>query len=209
MMWIVFGLIVLLTAALIVVRINPKFLRRIKQRFSDEFTQVVHGHESDDWDNEEEPQSGTVLLPVLLMDQLDPRTMKVVKTFKVHDIPSAGVTVSRPNALYGDIYLSDAVNAAYSVSEEHIRIGKDEKGMFIQDNGSSNKLRVLGQNDPVDEVPITDKLVVLLGLQPLCFRVPKPSDFFDGGRSLDDILNSAPTNYAPEEPAVCKRRKAI
>ncbi len=110
--------------------------------------------------------------PVLFfVEQLDPSDpQQVVQTFPVCEIPYDGVTISRPNAQKGTIKLSGQVQCAFTVSQEHIRIGKDDQGLFLQDMRMDG--RVLHNEAPVTDVDITDGLVLILGDQPLRFRVP-------------------------------------
>ena len=117
-------------------------------------------------------QGETMFLPMLFIDQLDPKTMESVKQFPVCDIPENGVTISRPNASSGGILLSKATREAYTVSANHAKIGMDEDGMFIQDCGSHNKMYAKGSRKAADELEITDGMIVYLGMQPLRFSIP-------------------------------------
>lgn len=108
---------------------------------------------------------------VLRIEQLDPKTMEVVRRYDVPDIPAVGVSISRPNAARGSIKLDPVVREAYTVSQEHVRIGCDDVGIFIQDRKNVGRMH-LEDGSVVEELDITDGLVLYLGSQPLRFRIP-------------------------------------
>lgn len=108
---------------------------------------------------------------VLRIEQLDPKTMQAVHSYDVTDIPGMGVSISRPNAARGSIKLDPAVREAYTVSQEHVRIGRDDAGIFIQDRKRIGRM-CQADGGIVEELDITDGLVLYLGSQPLRFRIP-------------------------------------
>ena len=148
-----------------------------------------------DWNEEgkkeKHPNKGTVLLPMLYVDQLDPATMKRVSRFSVCDIPENGVGISRPNADKGDIFLSGKTKTALTVSENHALIGIDDSGLFLQDNYSSNHTYREDGKTRIDEVDITDGLILYLGSQPVRFSLP----------GCQEVLGTEETRIhnAPEE----------
>lgn len=119
----------------------------------------------------------TRLLPCLILDQLDPKTLRTVKSFEIHDIPYIGVSVCNPHATRGDIILVNSGEEALTVSHEHLRIGRDDEGMYVQDSGSANKTYTR-EGRIVDEAEITDGLILFLGTQPVRFRIPNPMAMF-------------------------------
>lgn len=120
-----------------------------------------------------ETESGaTMILPALYMEQLDPATMKMVQRFEITNVPSMGIAISRPNAVHGDIKLNASVKAAFSVSENHARIGRDEQGFFIQDQKNDGRMRLGKTKMVVEEADITNGLILYLGIQPLRFVIP-------------------------------------
>lgn len=145
--------------------------------------------------------SGTLLDPILYIDQLHPTTMQVLKRFEVDQIPENGLTISRPNAVSGSIKLDPSVKEAFSVSQEHARLGMDDQGIFLQEYRGQQRMRLMKNRMAVqvDEVNITDGTVVYLGRQPLRFSVP---DFFsnfaieDGDTRIFDGNTAA----APAKP---------
>ena len=149
----------------------------------------------------------TLLLPLLLVEQLDPKSMKPVKRFQVRDIPEYGVSVSRPDSAHGDIILADFSEEAFTVSEDHARILRDEDGFFLQDSGSRNLVYVKGSRTPVDEVSIEDGLVVFLGMQPLRFFFPDP--FSTGTPDPDGETRTRPQRSDdPDDAAPVTYRRA-
>lgn len=157
------------------------------------------------------PGKGTMLLPLLCVEQLNPQTMKPVKSFQVCRIPENGVTISRPDARTDGeecILLSDATREAYTVSANHARIGIDEAGMFLQDCGSHNRMYREGERRAIDETDITDGLVVFLGMQPLRFTIPGLCT--EGGRENSGVFSGNPRSRAPlsfTERPVCRRKR--
>lgn len=157
----------------------------------------------DDFLSDEEPKNGhTLWLPILFVDQLEPYTHKLLKRYKISDVPENGITISRPGANEGDIILTNATKVAYTVSQNHACIGKDSNGFFIQDQKSHNKMFADGKAKPVDEIPITDGLVVYLGMQPIRFVIPSfgAGDFRRNINGNNDSLTAiygekAPTTY--------------
>ncbi len=139
---------------------------------------------------------GTLLLPILYVDQLDPRTLKTVRRFQIRSIPEYGVSISRPDCSHGDIILMNFCKEAFTVSEDHARILKDEDGFFIQDNGSHNLMHVKGCNTPVAEAAIEEGMIVFLGTQPLRFTFP---NLFSSG-SPDTPGQTRISPYGPEDP---------
>jgi hypothetical protein len=129
------------------------------------------------------PTGTTLLPPVLYIDQLDPRTMQLAKRIEVADIPETGLTISRPNAQLGNIKLDGSTREAYSVSQEQVKLGADQFGIFIQDYRKPNRMRHGKTKQIVDEIAITDGLIVYLGLQPLRFTIP---DFFTCSSNDED-----------------------
>ena len=120
-------------------------------------------------------QGGTKTFPKLFIDQLDPSTMDPVARFKVPTFPPNGVTISRPNADSGTFLLKDLHDpdeVAFTVSENHVRIGMDRDGIYLQDNHSTNKTRQELGGDPVEQLDIKDGMIVYLGSQPIMFRIP-------------------------------------
>lgn len=121
------------------------------------------------------PTPGVTLMPpVLYVEQLHPDTNKVIERFEIHDIPVMGVTISRPDAQRGTIKLNPAVRAAYTVSENHVRIGRDAQGMFVQDQKNDGRMRLPRTRAVVEEIDIKDGLILQLGMQPLRFLIPDP-----------------------------------
>lgn len=118
----------------------------------------------------------TVVLPHLVVEQLDPKTLKTVEQFLICGIPEYGLSISRPDSPHGDIVLRDYSEEAFTVSEDHARILQDEDGFYLQDSGSRNLLYVRGARTPCDEVAIGDGLIVYLGKQPIRFSIPNPFD---------------------------------
>ena len=160
------------------------------------------------------PHKGeTMLLPMLLVDQLNPKTMESVKKFPVCEIPEEGVPISRPNANIDDgILLSKATREAYTVSAHHAVIAMDEDGIFIQDCGSHNKMFEKGRGKAVDELNITDGLIVYLGMQPLRFSIPTLYDADDMREGAEEDMNPGMTQlYREKSPGasgpVIRRRK--
>lgn len=155
------------------------------------------------WERGEKPRSGgTMLMPILVIEQLHPHTNEVVKSFPITTIPPEGLTISRPDAGKGTCRLSDEVRSARSVSSEHLIIGRDEKGIFAQDNHSSNGTRIMGREEKVDEVAITDGLILLLGYQPVRFRLNSFKDFF---RNMGEEELADPASHHGPQPI--RRRK--
>ena len=155
----------------------------------------------------------TMLLPMLFIDQLDPKTMESVEQFAVCDIPEKGVTISRPNAKSDGILLSKATKEAYTVSRNHAVIAMDDEGMFLQDCGSHNKMFTNGIRKPVEQVDITDGLIVYLGMQPLRFSIPclqsMDSQAGDAGRgkpTMSQVYGKEPLSYS-DAPVVRRRKR--
>lgn len=118
---------------------------------------------------------------MLYVDQLDSQTMKRIKRFAVEEVSANGILISRPNAKDGDIILKDVKGdeAAFTVSENHAVIAKDESGMFIQDNESRNGTFVMEDKRKIPleyALNITDGLIVYLGEQPLRFSFQADED---------------------------------
>ena len=147
-------------------------------------------------------QGGTKAFPKLFIDQLDPRTMEPVARFTVPTFPPNGVTISRPNADSGTFLLKDLHDpdeVAFTVSKNHVRIGMDSAGIYLQDNDSLNKTyRDLG-GDPVDELNITDGMIVYLGSQPIMFRIPNlKSRAFDAPEAKTETGGAGKAHGGPK-----------
>ena len=139
--------------------------------------------------------SHTIIPAVLYMDQLNPRTLELVERFEIDDIPAMGISISRPNAAYGSIKLNSNTKEAYTVSENHACIGKDSKGMFIQDRKNDGRMRLYKSKKVVDEVELTDGLMIYLGTQPLRFVIP---DLFDMPDENHTVMGSTSHNFTPD-----------
>lgn len=143
-----------------------------------------YGTQIDDFDGfDEAPKPivdlGTIMPPILFIDQLHPRSKALIQRFEVKEIPVTGITISRPNAKEGTIKLNNSVDVAFTVSEKHVRIGMDEQGMFIQDQKDTHRMRLAQTKEIIDEVDITDGLTLYVGQQPLRFVIPKFEDLFE------------------------------
>lgn len=150
----------------------------------------------------------TMFPPVLYVDQLNPQSMKLVKRFEVHQIPAMGVTISRPNAASGTIKLSSAVKSAFSVSANHVCIGRDDRGLFIQDVKNDGRMRLGKNRQVVDEVDITDGLMLYVGIQPLRFVIPDLWSTLDEDENVTKTYGSGETrNFAPEPDRFVRRRR--
>ena len=142
------------------------------------------------------PTPGVTLMPpVLYVEQLHPDTNKVIERFEIHDIPVMGVTISRPDARRGTIKLNPAVRAAYTVSENHVRIGRDAQGMFVQDQKNDGRMRLPRTRAVVEEIDIKDGLILQLGMQPLRFLIPDPWGSV-GGANQTRFTTNTRTNAA-------------
>lgn len=133
------------------------------------------GQTTFDGGHKRKKQGGTKAFPKLFIDQLDPSTMNPVARFTVPTFPPNGVTISRPDADSGTFRLKDLHDpdeVAFTVSENHVRIGMDRDGIYLQDNNSTNKTYRETGGEPVDELDITDGMIVYLGSQPIMFRIP-------------------------------------
>ena len=118
----------------------------------------------------------TVVCTKLFVDQLDEYSLdSVIASFPIGEISNRGVSISRPGALYGTVKLRDVGHSAYTVSEEHARIGHDEAGFYIQEreDGTTNGMFLGDGITMVKEAAITDGMVLYLGEQPIRFRFPK------------------------------------
>lgn len=116
-----------------------------------------------------------ILSPLLFVDQLGKNSKDswvVVKSFPIYDIPSSGISISRPDAQYGDIILDSRSPSAYTVSECHLFVGQDEEGFFAVDKGSRNGTYLLHSSTRVTSISLCDQQVVYLGEQALRFRIP-------------------------------------
>lgn len=116
-----------------------------------------------------------ILTPLLFVDQLGQNSKHawvVVKSFPIYDIPSNGISISRPDAQYGDIILDSRCPASYTVSECHLYVGQDEEGFFAVDKGSRNGTYLLHSSNRVSSISLCDQQVVYLGEQAIRFRIP-------------------------------------
>ena len=170
-------LLLALVAAVFLVMLrhgNKNQETKFRESGSGAFSRFWSGEAEKDGKAYSNPRKGeTMLLPLLFVDQLNPKTMESVKQFPVCEIPEEGVPISRPNANIDDgILLSKATREAYTVSARHAVIAMDEDGIFIQDCGSHNKMFEKGRGKAVDELSVTDGLIVYLGMQPLRFSIP-------------------------------------
>ena len=119
------------------------------------------------------PGGGHTIIPtVLYVDQLNPRTLELVERFEIDQIPAMGISISRPNATYGSIKLNSGTKEAYTVSENHACIGLDDKGIFIQDRKNDGRMRLYKSKKVVNELDVTNGLMIYLGTQPLRFVIP-------------------------------------
>ena len=110
---------------------------------------------------------------LITVEQLTADRLTVCASFVVTNIPNQGVPVSRPGAGSGGIRLRDTGRAVHTVGEEHARIGCDAKGFFIQEreDGTANGMCLMS-GTTVQEVSITDGMIIFLGEQPIRFRIP-------------------------------------
>lgn len=117
----------------------------------------------------------TVVSTKLFVEQLSEDCRSVIKSFSVGEIPAHGVSISRPDAQFGTIKLSDAVNCAYTVSNQHAWIGCDADGFYIQERegGTVNGMFKADGFSRIEEANITDGLILYLGEQPIRFTFPK------------------------------------
>ena len=117
----------------------------------------------------------TVVSTKLFVDQLDEDLRDVVYSFPIGEIPKRGVSISRPGAQYGTVKLHDAGHYSYTVSEEHAWIGCDEDGFYLQERegGTVNGMFKEDGFSKIEEISISDGLIVYLGEQPIRFRFPK------------------------------------
>lgn len=113
--------------------------------------------------------------PTLITVEELTEEMMVYARFDVTTIPGTGVSISRPNSMLGDIKLQGSGTDAYTVAEEHVRIGLDAHGFYIQerDNGTANGMFLKDGVTRIGETDITDGMIVYLGSQPIRFRIPK------------------------------------
>lgn len=117
----------------------------------------------------------TVVSTKLFVDQLDEDLRDVVDSFPIGEIPKRGVSISRPGAQYGTVKLHDAGHYSHTVSEEHAWIGCDEDGFYLQERegGTTNGMFKEDGFSKIEEISISDGLIVYLGEQPIRFRFPK------------------------------------
>ena len=149
----------------------------------------------------------TVVPDRLIMEQLNPKTMKSVKEFKVGSIPKEGVSISRPNAEVDDgILLSKATSEAFTVSPHHAVIAEDEKGLFIQDCHSKNNMFDKDHNK-VEELDITDGMIVYLGRQPVRFSIPAWYSDDDMSGDADANITRFYEDKMPNVPITVVRRR--
>lgn len=147
----------------------------------------------------------TLLPPMLYVDQLDPRTMKLVKRFDLERIPDKGVSISRPNAKQGGIKLDDSIREAFTVSADHCRIGMDDKGIFLQDMRKDGRMYLPKTGKVVDQVDVVDGLVVVVGRQPLRFVIPNLWNM-DSAESEDTVMFEEHSAWSHDGEAVFRRR---
>ena len=85
------------------------------------------------------------------------------------------MSITRPNAVCGTIKLNDTVRCAYTVSEQHAWIGCDADGYYLQERegGTVNGMFKADGISKIEEISISDGLIVYLGEQPIRFRFPK------------------------------------
>lgn len=135
---------------------------------------------------------GTLILPQIAVEQLDPRGQRVVHTFFVCDIPESGISISRPDAKKGEIKLIAYNEIARSVSENHLTIGLDEKGYFwVNKNGEVitiyNKMKTA-----CHDIKDGDTLYLGTGYQPIRIRILTPEIYqellsrIERGNSMDE-----------------------
>ena len=165
---------------------------------------LMRGEKSNNFDTDQ-PSAGkgirtgrspTILVPKFYIEQLSEDGKQTIERFPVCEIRDTGISISRPDATLGDIKLAQQ-QCAYTVSELHALIGWDERGYFLQDNGSANHTYVQGKPDPVHEIDIEDNLVVYLGMQPLRFTFYKRYEVGDDRR----------TETPQFRPAVLRRKE--
>lgn len=109
----------------------------------------------------------------VIMEQLDKKCSKVIHRYYIGRIPDGGVSISRPNAVCGDIRLSNAEEAAYTVSRLHAFIGCGENGFYIRENESGTcNGTYLDDGTQVRQTAITNGMIIFLGTQPLHFHIP-------------------------------------
>lgn len=129
-------------------------------------------------------ESGTVLPPILAVQQLDEKAERVVHTFFVSRIPDYGVRISRPTAQTGEIKLLDTGWWARSVSQCHIAIGEDDKGLFWLNRDGRVKTKVGGIL--MGGKRVKDGDVLYLGAQPIRLRELTPDSYNQLLRELSD-----------------------
>lgn len=146
----------------------------------------------------------TVLSPNLKVEQLDASCQNVIESYIISVKENHAWYISRPDA-EGDIVLKKTTSrgrdadCAYTVSRMHAVIGCDQKGLFIQDNNSTNGMFLFGNSTPQDELPITDKLLITLGDQPIRFSLLSRFARTDGATRIN--------NKADDAPSVIRRKR--
>ena len=123
---------------------------------------------------------GTVLMPYLYLEQLDPRNPE--KRHRRYPLSqdlllNSGIAVTRSGGPMGEVPLDCAFNETLTVGEEHALVALDDYGCFIQNN-HPNGMRVMRGDAlvQVDEVSIEEGTVVYLGEQPIRFCYPQIKD---------------------------------
>lgn len=157
-------------------------------------------------------ENKTGFVPLIIMDQTTEKGM-IIDSFEIANIPAEGITISRPGAPSGDIFLSAKGKDAATVGTEGLIIGKDEKGMFgkLYENGhKKNKLYLFNSDTKelceTDQFDITDGTVICMGSQWLRFRKPEfpavPS-LFTAPRDPRPV--AIPEPYKKPEPVFAPR----
>lgn len=132
--------------------------------------------------NNRSKEISTGFVPILIIDQITQKGM-VLDSFEIQNIPESGITISRPGAEEGDIFLSDKSKDASSIGTEGIIIGKDDQGIFgkVYENGhKKNKLYIYEKatNEMIEtkQFDISNGTVICMGSQWLKFRIPSMQD---------------------------------
>lgn len=127
------------------------------------------------------PRKDMVPRSNLILEQLSEDATAVIDTFPIHLQPcGSGKSISGPDS-EGDVVLKSNHKVAplddcsNTVSRMHAVVAVDEKGFFIQDNDSLNGMFLPGVQEHQEELDIRDGTVILLGTQPIRFRIPYSS----------------------------------
>ena len=120
----------------------------------------------------DDEDDGTGILPVMYLYQLDPDLTEVGKSFALKDTIMEGdsYTISGSKSSNGMIILSNKYQEARFVSTGHATVFRDADGCYyIQDNESSNGMKLPGSAKREQKIKIENGTIVYLGIQPIQF----------------------------------------